>query len=300
MVPAIFKDPASQALFERQGFVVVDFLDSGDLQELNALFDTLHPSLPDAAGFVSGSYSNDLGYKKKASDEIVRIFSRHYERLFINYQSFGAAFLYKLPSQNSELGVHQDWTIVDEEKYVALNCWIPLTDINELNGALHVLPGSQYPKYATLRAPTLPFFFSGAEEEVMSHTIPFYVKAGQAVILNQSVIHYSPPNRSDKIRKAITAGIKTQAAPMLFHYRTEESKVERYAMPEDFLLRFENFATSIFEQPTIGERVSVGDFKDPALDKEELKKKIVRLKTDAGFKVPKTSFFSKLLSLVNS
>ena len=296
MVPAIFKDPTLQARFERQGFVIIDFLDEEDIKSLNLFFDELHPSIPDSGGFVSGSYSNDLKYKKKASDRIVSVFSKHYERVFTNYQPFGAAFLYKLPSQNSELGVHQDWTIVDEEKYVALNCWIPLTDIDELNGALHILPGSHYPKINTLRAPTLPFFFTSSEDEVISQTIPQYVKAGQAVILNQSIIHYSPPNRSEKIRKAITAGVKTKGAPMVFHYKTQDDKIERFEMPEDFLLRFENFATSIFEAPTLGRQISTLDYHSPIIERHNLKEKIKTLKSDAGFAGSSTSFFSKLFS----
>jgi hypothetical protein len=300
MVAPIFKDTALQARFQKQGFVVVDFLDAGDLDTLNLYFDQLHPDMPVSGGFVSGSYSNDLAYKKKASDLIVSVFSRHYERLFINYQPFGAAFLYKLPSQESELGVHQDWTIVDEEKYVALNCWVPLTDINESNGALHVLPGSQYSAYPTLRAPTIPFFFTGSEREVIEATIPQYVRAGQAVILNESVIHYSPPNRSDKIRKAITAGVKTLSAPMIFHYREGEGKIERFEMREDFLLSFTDFATSIFQRPDSGRLIASFDFKDPVLEKKKVGERIKNLKAAAGFPSPDGSIFTRLKSKIMS
>ena len=295
MVERIFKDDAMQAKFERQGFVVVPFLEEKELAFLNELFDELHPQLPSGAGFVSGSYSNDLDYKKKASNTITQLFSKQYERLLVNYQPFGAAFLFKMPSQNSELGIHQDWTIVDEEKYVALNCWVPLTDITEQNGALHVLPGSHYSKIKTRRAPTIPFFFSGNESEVIPHTIPFYVKAGEAVILNQSVIHFSPPNRSDKIRKAITAGVKTKNAPMLFHYKKKDSnKVIQYKMPEDFLIRFEDFATSIFEEPVLGEKINEMEYQNPVLEKEKLQVVIKKLKrnTELSFMEKFTQLFS--------
>jgi ectoine hydroxylase-related dioxygenase (phytanoyl-CoA dioxygenase family) len=231
---------------------VLPFLDENEVAVLNGKFDDMHPSASDQQGFVSGSYSNDLAYKKAASDAIITIFRKHFERLFAGYQTFGAAFLYKTATAGSELGVHQDWTIVDEEKYVALNCWVPLTDINDTNGALHVMPGSHYTKHHSLRAPTIPFFFTGSEKEVIARTIPFYVKAGQAVILNQSVIHYSPANKSGNIRKAITAGVKTKGAPMTFHYKTGDNTIEKFEMPEDFLISFENFATSIFEKPRMG------------------------------------------------
>ena len=296
MIPPIFKDTSLQEKLEKQGYVVVDFLTENDVELLNTIFDKLHASLPESAGFVSGSYSNDFNYKKEASDTILSVFSKYFEQIFKDYQAFGAAFLYKLSTAGSELGVHQDWTIVDEEKYVALNCWVPLTDVNEKNGALHVLPGSQYPKIVTVRAPTLPFFFRGSEAQVISNTIPQYIKAGQAVILNQSVIHYSPPNRSGKIRKAITAGVKTKGAPMIFHYKTTDDKVERFEMPEDFLLRFEDFGTSIFQAPVLGKRISIFDYHSPVLEGQMVIDRIKSVKEASGLGERNRTFFEKIFS----
>ena len=300
----IFKDESMQTLFDKQGFVIAQFIVPAEVKQLNDLFDELHPVLP-AEGFISGSYSSDLAWKKKASNAIVEILSKQYERLFVNYQPFGAAFLFKMPSQNSELGVHQDWTIVDENKYVALNCWIPLTDINEINGGLHVLPGSHYPAYHTMRAPTVPFFFSGNEAAVIPETVPMYVKAGEAVILNQSVIHYSPPNRSDKIRKAITAGVKSAGAPMKFHYKApdkNDGKLEAFVMPEDFLISFDDFYKNIFERPKLGESAGYIDYTSPVLPKQDVLNLISNLKASAGFasnkpvpvSTPPKSFFKRL------
>jgi hypothetical protein len=144
MSKVIFKDPAHQLLFAKQGYIVLPFIDLDEVTELNQIFDDMHTEIEPSAGFVSGSYSSDFEYKKKASDAIVKIFSKHYDRLFKDYQAFGAAFLYKMPNANSQLSIHQDWTIVDEERYVALNCWVPLTDVNASNGAIHVVPSTHY------------------------------------------------------------------------------------------------------------------------------------------------------------
>ncbi|HLP19107.1 MAG TPA: phytanoyl-CoA dioxygenase family protein [Chitinophagales bacterium] len=284
MSKRIFKDEAMQARFDKQGFLIVPLLDAEDVKYLSDFFDALHPDLP-TEGFVSGSYSPDLDYKKKASDEIVKVFSKHYERLFVDYQPFGAAFLFKMPSQNSDLAIHQDWTIVDEENYVALNCWVPLTDVNEKNGALQIVPGSHYNALKTLRAPTLPFFFSGNDDLVEQESIPMCVKAGEAVILNQSVIHYSAANTSDKIRKAITAGVKSKGSPMQFNYYNEDKpgKVEVFEMPEEFLISFKDFANDIFRRPYMGESKGYREYKMPQFTREELRKEIKRMKANAGF-----------------
>src|SRR5690606_6277030 len=182
--------------------------------------DELHPNLPES-GFVSGSYSPDFEYKKKISEEIKVVYKRAYEEYFQNYTPFGGTFLYKISSPDSFLNVHQDWTVVDESREVALNIWTPFCDITMNNGHLMVLPGSHYKHYPTLRAPTLPQFFQYDLSIVMEELVPVLVKAGEAVILNQSIIHYSPPNISGEIRKAITAGVKTKDAQMMFHYKDE-------------------------------------------------------------------------------
>jgi hypothetical protein len=255
MARRIFKDTAHQAQFDEQGYIVLPFVNQEKINELNELFDSLHPDLHEG-GFFSGSYSSDFEYKKKASDAIVTAFEETYMRLFVDYTPFGGAFLYKVPGENSALAAHQDWTIVDEEKYVALNCWVPLCDVTQENGTLHVVPGSHYDKNKTLRAPTLPFYWQGNEEEIMTQLIPIEVKAGMAVILNQSVIHYSSPNRSTSVRKAITAGIKSAGAQMYFHYKIpEKDELEVFEMDDDFLLRFDDFMNDIGQRPKMGRSV---------------------------------------------
>lgn len=280
----IFKKEEHQQLFDKQGFIILPFLNESEIAELDVYFDEMHPDLREN-GFFSGSYSSDCNYKKAVSDKIVAIFSRAYQEYFIDYTPFGGAFLYKTPGSNSELAAHQDWTIVSEETNVALNCWVPLCNVNAENGALQILPGSQYKNHPVLRAPTLPFFFSGNEDVVLNALESFEVKAGTAIILNQSVIHYSPPNQSDKIRKAITAGIKSKDAQMYFHYKLpNEDVLEIFEEDDDFLIRFDNFIEDIANRPKQGKSIGFKNYKLPVYDREELQKLVSKMKENAGFK----------------
>lgn len=283
MSKRIFKSDEHQALFDRQGFIVLPFITKNEVAHLNSLFDELHPDT-NTGGFFSGSYSGDEGYKRKASNEIVKAFSRAYEELFIDYAPFGGAFLYKVPGANSELAAHQDWTIVNEHENVALNCWVPLCDVTLENGPIMILPGSHFDNFNVVRAPTLPFFFSGHDDMVVKELIPMEVEAGTAVILNQSVIHYSPANRSNKIRKAITAGVKSAGAQMYFHYKVpEKDELEVFAMPDDFLISFNNFATDIGIRPYLGESVGTIPYKFPLQSKEQLDALLRKMKMAAGY-----------------
>lgn len=277
-VPEIFRDSELQKQFDEQGYVKVPFLNEAQIKELDNLFDKLHPDLPEE-GFISGSYSSDFEYKQKASDHFKKVFHDSYERIFKDYTPFGGSFLFKMPSENSDLVLHQDWTIVDEEKYVALNCWVPLCDTNENNGTLMVVPGSHYANFPVHRAPTLDFFFNGNDELVREKLVPMNAKAGEAVILNQSLIHYSPPNRSGKIRKAITSGVKTKGAPMMFYYYDRAAgkpELDVYEMDENFLIMFDDFGTDIFLPPKNGKKVSTIDYELPKPSHEEMKRVLAK------------------------
>lgn len=283
MSKRIFRSAAHQELFDRQGFIVLPFVNTAEVAQLNSLFDTLHPDIGQS-GFFSGSYSADFEYKKKASDEIVKVFSRAYEDLFTDYTPFGGAFLYKVPGANSALAAHQDWTIVDEQEHVALNCWVPLQDITADNGPIMILPGSQYDNFNVVRAPTLPFFFSGNEDVIHPELIPMIVPAGTAVILNQSVIHYSPDNKSAEVRRAITAGVKSAGARMKFHYRIPgRDALEVFDMEDDFLISFRDFARDIGQRPYLGTYQGEIPYTMPQPDRERLREMISDMKTRAGY-----------------
>lgn len=295
-VPAIFKDQAMQAEFDRNGFVKIPFLNSAQIAELDALFDELHPELP-TEGFISGSYSSDMEYKQKASDHFKRIFHESYEHYFQDYTAFGGSFLFKMPSENSDLVLHQDWTIVDEEKAVALNCWVPLCDTDVNNGTLMVVPGSHYPNFPVHRAPTLDFWFNGNDDLIREKLIAMNAKAGEAVILNQSLIHYSPPNRSGQIRKAITSGIKTKDAPMQFFYfdrAAQKPELDVYAMDENFLIMFDDFGTDIFLPPKHGKKVRTIAYELPKPDRINVKKLLAKF---SGQEIPEEIIEEKVVAI---
>lgn len=281
----IFKNESYQKLFDKQGFIVLPFLDEKDVKKLDTFFDELHPEISNK-GFFSGSYSTDFAYKKKASEGIVDVFSSYYKDLFIDYTPFGAAFLCKMPGKNSALAAHQDWTIVDEEKDVALNCWVPLCDITLDNGPIMILPGTQFVNTRALRAPTLPFFFSGNEDVIHCQLEPMLVKAGSVVILNQSVIHFSPDNTTNEIRKAITAGIKSSGAQMVFHYKIpNKNELEVFEQEDDFLIKFDNFFEDIGKRPKNGKSIGFIPYELPNYDRDKLVQAIAEMKKNAGFEL---------------
>jgi hypothetical protein len=293
-VPKIFQRDELQKQFDEQGFVVIDFLEPNDISKLTEIFYQFHPQLPENR-FMSDSYSSDNELKRSASQQITHLFQPYFARVFQQYTPFGSSFLYKTPGINSELAPHQDWTIVDETKAVALNIWVPLCDTDKCNGTLYVIPGS-HSHILPLRAPTLPFFFSGKEAIIRPYLMPLKVKAGQAVVLNQRIIHYSAPNLSDKIRIAITSGIKTAGAGMIFYYKDhsrQDDVLEYFYQDDDFLISFNNFYDDIACRPYLGVKGGEINYVLPRPEKEELKALLDKMYQTAGFEAPKEALQPK-------
>lgn len=291
MVKAIFKDDTLQKQFEADGFVKIPLLASDDTEALKALFNQYFPN--PSSDFFSSSYENDYPRKKEISEAIGKIMLPRLEKVFSDYSWFGSAFLSKGNGVRSEMPMHQDWTIVDETQFVALNIWTPLQDTNEENGTLEVIRGS-HRWHSELRAPTLPFYYNGFQQGLKEHLTCIPVKATEAIVLNQAVIHYSKPNKTNEIRLALTTGIKSAGAPMLFHYWNKEKpdEIEQFKQEDDFLLRFTDFHQTIFQRPVTGESIGTKVFQLKAATAEEVEK--LRHKVAAPAEQARLSFAQKL------
>jgi len=267
MSKVIFKDPDLQEQFSTEGYVKIPLLQPEDIEALTTQFNQYFPE--PAEGFFSSSYLNDFELKKEISQGIVEIIGPRLGAYFTDYRCFGSAFLSKTAGHRSEMPMHQDWSIVDESKFIAVNIWTPLTDVNQQNGSLQVLPRSH--DFARVRrSPTLPYFWAGYEGEMRPSLIDLPVRAGEAIVLNQALVHASPPNATDAVRPAITTGLMSAGATMEFNYQTAPGAVDIYAMEDDFLLQWENFHQAIFERPKFGKVVRQETYEHPAIKEWEV------------------------------
>jgi Phytanoyl-CoA dioxygenase (PhyH) len=270
MITPLLRDPGHWRQIQTAGYLQVPVLPPSVVALLLEEFERFHPVLP-ASGFVSSTYSADLDYKKAVNDRVTDIIRPYLDPLFCNHRLLGGTFLYKMPGPQSGVPLHQDWTVVDEDRHMAINVWMPLVDADMGNGTLQVLPGSQR-AMRTLRAPTLPPNCAGHEKLLMEHMLPIPTRAGDALVINQATIHSSPPNLSDIVRPAITIGLVSADTPLRFYYRDPQrtdGRIEMFEQGDDFYLGFENFHRDIFQRPTFGRLVGEVDYAVPSRTAEE-------------------------------
>lgn len=268
----IFKDLTLQEEFEREGFIVVDFYTPEQIEEINTLYHRLHPK--DENGFFPSVYSKNKIYRETTDVELKRLGQKRFDELFQNYQVINGCFIVKSPGQDSYLHVHQDMTLVDEREFTGINVWTPLIDLNDENGVLYVLPGS-HRFFPTYRGHTIRGFYDSIQEEIKNYMTPYYVKAGQAIIFDQSIIHFSPPNIGSQIRIVTNVYITHKEARFIICYHDKNNpewkgKVELFEEDLSFMTNYEQFGANIYNRPNMGKSLGLVDYNFPELTIEKL------------------------------
>lgn len=221
---ALFKNPEHQNLFDKNGYVVVDFLTSSEVNSLKANYDALESDLGKAA-FASTIMSKNAVFRNEVSRVIENHFKNAMQDIFMDVTFFWGNFNIKYP--NSTIGtvpLHQDPSFLDERNYQPLGLWVPLIDTNEINGGLQVIPGSQHFLHFP-RCGGEPFPYITIQEELLEKFGELlYMKAGQAYIGNPAVFHASPTNKSNEPR-IVAAGLAGPAESNLrYHYHNVSQK----------------------------------------------------------------------------
>ncbi|WP_298539766.1 phytanoyl-CoA dioxygenase family protein [uncultured Aquimarina sp.] len=247
----LFKDDILNKSFLKNGFVVVDFLNASEIEELINSYRTLHGDLGEAA-FASTIMSKNPEYRFAVSSIINTIFRRAIQELFIDVKFFWGNFNIKYPNKkNGVVPLHQDPSFLDERNFNPLGIWVPLVDTNQENGALQVIPGS----HTILDSPRCGgqlFPYSSIQDSLLERFgKPLFMKAGQAYIGNPALFHASPSNESlhPRIVAACLAG-PVESELRYHHYKvTEEKEVaEMFKVDDSYYL-----SAPLFSKPNVSE-----------------------------------------------
>lgn len=298
----VFKDAGLQEQLNHNGFVVLDFLNEEEIGALLQLYATKHPE--GVNGFYTSTFAKDTDYRKEVDAAIRLRMQRNLEHYFYDYKVHCGSFIVKGADEKSVLKMHQDMTLVDESVFTGINIWIPLIDLTTENGAIEVLPRS-HRLFKTYRGASLPDIYDGIEASVHKVMTPLYLKKGEAVIFDQSIIHYSPANRSGKVRPVINTFITHADAGIRICYwdKTTPDKIELFDQDPDFMVNFQNFGHDIFSRPKIGRSIGLVPFEFPKITAELLKNEYQLVEEKPEEKVEekpvssaKKHFFSRLFS----
>jgi len=235
--PTVFRRPDLEAQFERDGFVIVPFLQPAVCAAIRALFDRLESGI--ASGFYSSLFSASREYKAAVDREIRAAVGDAPGVYLDGYRPLVANFVVKMPGPESDLPVHQDWNIVDETRFASVNCWFPVTRVGEREGPLMVMKGSHRLFNELRGSPRFPSALDDLRGLIRERYLTrLEVAVGEAVIHDNRLVHASPANRSASPRVAVCLNMIPAAAEPWHYFRGDDGTVECYRVAADFFTSF--------------------------------------------------------------
>lgn len=226
----------NQFALDQRGFTPVCVLPPKSINELLSFFHN-HPHNSRARTFHSTMQEEDVDYKRLVDNKIKNVLQEHVDILLPGHEILFSNFVVKDPGKEGSVGIHTDWSYVDETVHPSYNLWIPLTDVSEENGCIQVWPGSHLFTPTIRSTPYVPF---SKDEEgfVRLNSIPVPLSAGQGILYHSGLIHYSNPNRTNASRPAIVMVLIPKGAQPMHYYRSDMAcnVVEAHRVKPDFFL----------------------------------------------------------------
>ena len=301
----VLKDEQLEKEFQEQGFVSVPFITKKELSFLSKEFDRLIVSSEGMIGPEDTEIKVDevcdidftfldknIEHKKEVFDSVVDVFEPFYKDILADYKPIIANFIRKKAVVGKETLLHQNWAFIDEKKGTSVSIWCPLIDSTRKNGALEVVPRS-HKRFGEVRGPMIPWELEGIKNEIIENDLVCCeTKAGDAVIIDDSIIHYTYPNTTEELRLAIQLILVPKEQDCIHYHMNPEkgdSEVHTLKVDKDFFMAF-----NPWKKPTGVE--TIGNFKltSKNLTRNEYLKRFKNPKFDE-----KLNLFQKVKAIFN-
>lgn len=220
--------------YAARGYAVLDLFTPEEVERLLDVWRREGPGM-DQLPFVATIMSRDAVHRRAVDAALREICAPAIERIWPGAQLVLCQINDKRPNgPASVVGLHQDWSITDEDCWRGIGLFCPLVDVDDSNGALFGIPG-------THRLPAIPRSmydvqpYPELQSAFLSHAELLPMRAGQCCAHELMVYHGSVPNHTGQPRPAIGMLLAEPGAP-LRHYVRAEGIITEYAMqPDDFL-----------------------------------------------------------------
>ena len=183
-------------------------------------------------GFYSTMNEEDASFKKNVQARLSAMMEDWLAEHFPAHRLLLISLVVKFPQGDQIVGLHRDWAYVDETKHNSLNFWIPLEDVDEQRGCLHVVEGSHH-SASPFRGTPFVSMPKHLEETIMQGAEALPMTKGEVLVYDSRLLHFSNPCSGDKPRIAI-AGVIIPSEAQPIHYCFDEGQCVTYDARGDF------------------------------------------------------------------
>ena len=126
------------------------------------------------------------------------------------------------------LNLHRDRTVLDDPDAVGIDAWCPLIDIDDARGNLVMLPGSH--RLPNIETTGVTPFYTPYGDRLKKLCVSQPLAAGEAVLFDHRLLHWSFPNRFDEPRPVLRAAAIPQQSRIVFYKLDEASGGRRFEL----------------------------------------------------------------------
>lgn len=262
MLKKIFLEEKHNIHFWEKGYIVIQLLDENeaknilnDLQQLSP-HDKYAPDNSGRSNYHCTFLDSNIEYRKQANCLVEKYFTNALENTLNEYSILTANFYVKQPGKG-KFEMHMNWHTSPSIQDVTLTAWCPLVPVNTTNGALKVVESSHKITFDVAH-PYADYYFSDIESHLESHYFKtFDLKAGECVIFDDTLIHYSDNNLSDKPRIAVQIElVPKRIQPVLYVHESPQktSTLEIYKVDSQFFINapYQELIQMVKKQPCVG------------------------------------------------
>jgi hypothetical protein len=251
-VNQIFLDPNRRSEWLSRGYTRVPVLSREEaselLRECTSIRSEAELRATDQSQKRPGCHSSfddtDPAYRRRIFELVRDLFMPRLESVLDHYQMTLGGIFVKTPGAD-EVPLHSDWTFTASADDVSLNVWCPLVDVDDSNSGLRLVPGS-HRLFPQIGAPRVAPYFAGYEQELKARSTLMTLRAGEAVIFDSNMLHWSRQNLSDDIRPAVAfICIPQSAVPAMYRKDEQADRFEVFDMSDGGF--FAHSAEELFE-----------------------------------------------------
>lgn len=187
-------------------------------------------------GFHNDFFLPDPDFRARATQLMAGTTYRLAEQWFVDHRPFLYTYLTKFASAESTLAEHRDWMYVDElsgERSYIL--YVAIDSADEGNGMLHLVPRSHLldgPPCGTRL--TWPWLHH--PEILRRHAVPVPLRAGEAAVWDNRLIHMSFENRTRTDRLAMGLWCHHEGGELAHFVAHDKRTTSRYVVDEWFFM----------------------------------------------------------------
>lgn len=225
----------------RKGWTTVDLLDASTVGALRDSYERLPNQITVDRSFAAGFHATIMdgrtAYRHRAHDVISDAVASPFDRLFDRMKLTLTNWLHKEPGA-AAVPFHVDWSFVDESLHRSLSVWSPLVDTDERTGCIGVVDGSHL-LTRFVRASAHPGY---AETQLYGERLPgrrlVPLRAGQAVVFDHRLVHFSAPHAGSGPRVAISCELVPEEAHVLHYEYLGPGLFRRHRVTSDFFVGY--------------------------------------------------------------